>query len=161
MGGAWNGKLIWGRLTHSRMIGILANPTYAGTYVFGRFQSCKQVSHGEICTVARHNPRPPPGLYHLRTVHHEPTPKFPKSLSSRHFQRNSGRRGTTPWRTASTSADFRQLRRLGWLRLSRTGWQSEMGLAKDGRRVGRGIGTDEPVLVGRAHARLAQLIEFA
>lgn len=38
-GGAWDGKLIWGRLTHSRVIGILANPTYAGTYVFGRFQS--------------------------------------------------------------------------------------------------------------------------
>ena len=26
-GGAWNGKLLWGRLTHSRMLGILANPS--------------------------------------------------------------------------------------------------------------------------------------
>jgi len=40
----WNGKLIWGRLTHSRVLGMLANPSYAGAYVFGRFQSRKQVS---------------------------------------------------------------------------------------------------------------------
>jgi len=37
-GGAWNGKLIWGRLTHSRVLGILKNPSYTGMYVFGRFQ---------------------------------------------------------------------------------------------------------------------------
>ena len=42
-GGAWNGKLLWGRLTHSRVLGILANPSYAGTYVFGRYQACKQI----------------------------------------------------------------------------------------------------------------------
>ena len=42
-GGAWNGKLLWGRLTHSRVLGILANPSYAGAYVFGRYQSSKQV----------------------------------------------------------------------------------------------------------------------
>jgi hypothetical protein len=29
-GGAWDGKLIWGRLTHSRGLGVLANPSYAG-----------------------------------------------------------------------------------------------------------------------------------
>jgi recombinase len=56
-GGAWDGKLIWGRLTHSRVIGMLANPTYAGTYVFGRFQSCKHISpNGEICTQVRRMP---------------------------------------------------------------------------------------------------------
>src|SRR6186713_2730476 len=38
-GGAWNGKLLWGRLTHSRVLGLLANPSYAGVYVFGRYQS--------------------------------------------------------------------------------------------------------------------------
>src|ERR1700746_724006 len=42
-GGAWDGKLLWGRLTHSRMIGLLANPSSAGAYVFGRYQSSKQV----------------------------------------------------------------------------------------------------------------------
>src|ERR1700690_4363114 len=41
-GGAWNGKLIWGRLTHSRVLGILANPSYAGTYEFGRYQASKE-----------------------------------------------------------------------------------------------------------------------
>src|SRR6266511_441814 len=36
-GGVWAGQLRWGRLTHSRVLGILANPAYAGTYVFGRY----------------------------------------------------------------------------------------------------------------------------
>ena len=27
-GGAWNGKLIWGHLTHSRVLGILKNPSF-------------------------------------------------------------------------------------------------------------------------------------
>ena len=48
-GGAWNGKLVWGPLKHSRLLNILANPTYAGLYVFGRHQSSKEVtSTGEI-----------------------------------------------------------------------------------------------------------------
>jgi DNA invertase Pin-like site-specific DNA recombinase len=56
-GGAWDGKLIWGRLTHSRVIGLLANPSYAGTYVFGRYQSCKKIdATGEICTQLRRMP---------------------------------------------------------------------------------------------------------
>jgi DNA invertase Pin-like site-specific DNA recombinase len=56
-GGVWNGKLIWGRLTHSRLLGVLTNPSYAGTYVFGRYQSCKQIgSTGEICTRSRRMP---------------------------------------------------------------------------------------------------------
>ena len=29
-GGAWDGKLIWGRLTHGRVLGLLKNPSYAG-----------------------------------------------------------------------------------------------------------------------------------
>jgi DNA invertase Pin-like site-specific DNA recombinase len=53
-GGAWDGKLIWGRLTHSRVLGLLANPCYAGTYVFGRRQSCKKIApNGEIRTQSR------------------------------------------------------------------------------------------------------------
>src|SRR5215813_6911623 len=56
-GGVWDGKLIWGRLTHSRVIGVLANPSYAGTYVFGRYQSCKKIGPtGEICTQSRQMP---------------------------------------------------------------------------------------------------------
>jgi DNA invertase Pin-like site-specific DNA recombinase len=57
-GGAWDGKLLWGRLTHSRVLGILANPSYAGTYVFGRYQACKQIGPaGEICTRSRRMPQ--------------------------------------------------------------------------------------------------------
>jgi DNA invertase Pin-like site-specific DNA recombinase len=56
-GGAWDGKLIWDRLTHSRVIGVLANPCYAGTYVFGRYQSCKKIdATGEICSQSRRMP---------------------------------------------------------------------------------------------------------
>ena len=56
-GGVWNGKLTWGRLTHSRLLGVLANPSYAGAYVFGRYQSCKQIgSAGEIYTRSRPMP---------------------------------------------------------------------------------------------------------
>ena len=55
---AWNGKLLWGRLTHSRVLGLLANPSYAGVYVFGRYQSSKQVGpSGEIATRSRPVPQ--------------------------------------------------------------------------------------------------------
>jgi hypothetical protein len=43
-GGAWAGKLIWGNLTHSRVIEILHNPCYAGLYVYGRYQDKKTVT---------------------------------------------------------------------------------------------------------------------
>lgn len=43
-GGVWAGQLRWGRLTHSRVLGVLANPAYAGTYVFGRYHSTRVVS---------------------------------------------------------------------------------------------------------------------
>ncbi|MHB8288437.1 MAG: helix-turn-helix domain-containing protein [Acidimicrobiales bacterium] len=43
-GGIWAGELRWGRLTHSRVLGILANPAYAGTYVFGRYHSSRVVA---------------------------------------------------------------------------------------------------------------------
>jgi len=48
-GGAWNGKLVWGRLTHTRVLCILKNPSYAGVYVFGRYQYHRTISTtGEI-----------------------------------------------------------------------------------------------------------------
>ncbi len=42
-GGAWAGEIRWGRLTHSRVLGVLANPAYAGAYVFGRYHSRRTV----------------------------------------------------------------------------------------------------------------------
>jgi DNA invertase Pin-like site-specific DNA recombinase len=38
-GGAWAGEIRWGRLTHGRVLSVLANPAYAGAYVFGRYRS--------------------------------------------------------------------------------------------------------------------------
>lgn len=50
-GGAWDGKLVWGRLGESRVLSMLSNPSYAGAYVYGRFQSKRAVdAHGEIQT---------------------------------------------------------------------------------------------------------------
>jgi DNA invertase Pin-like site-specific DNA recombinase len=50
-GGAWAGQLVWGPLTHSRILYILKNPSYAGAYVFGRYQSQRTVTPaGEVRT---------------------------------------------------------------------------------------------------------------
>ena len=43
-GGIWNGKLLWGPLRHSRVLGILKNPSYAGAYVSGRYQYQRQMT---------------------------------------------------------------------------------------------------------------------
>jgi DNA invertase Pin-like site-specific DNA recombinase len=43
-GGAWDGKIIWGRLTHSRVLGMLKNPSYAGMYVFGRYRYRREIN---------------------------------------------------------------------------------------------------------------------
>jgi DNA invertase Pin-like site-specific DNA recombinase len=69
-GGAWAGKLIWGHLSHSRVLGLLKNPCYAGVYVFGRFQYQKSITpdgevHKQMRAVAMSDWR-----VHLRE-HHE------------------------------------------------------------------------------------------
>jgi DNA invertase Pin-like site-specific DNA recombinase len=57
-GGAWAGELRWGRLTHSRALGVLSNPAYAGAYVYGRFRSRRLVSpDGTIRTTTVELPR--------------------------------------------------------------------------------------------------------
>jgi len=48
-GGAWDGKIVWGRLSHRRVLALLKNPSYAGMYVFGRYQYRREISpQGEI-----------------------------------------------------------------------------------------------------------------
>ena len=42
--GAWGGDLRFGALTHSRVLGILSNPTYAGAYVYGRHRTRQTVA---------------------------------------------------------------------------------------------------------------------
>lgn len=57
-GGVWNGKLIWGHLTDSRVLGILKNPAYAGVYAFGRFRCVKQIlQDGQIRQRVKKMPR--------------------------------------------------------------------------------------------------------
>jgi excisionase family DNA binding protein len=57
-GGVWAGQLCWGRLTHSRVLGILANPAYAGAYVFGRYHSQRVVEpDGTVRTKVSELPR--------------------------------------------------------------------------------------------------------
>jgi DNA invertase Pin-like site-specific DNA recombinase len=43
-GGVWNGKVIWGKLNHGRVLCLLSNPSYAGAYVFGRYRGVKSIS---------------------------------------------------------------------------------------------------------------------
>jgi DNA invertase Pin-like site-specific DNA recombinase len=48
-GGVWAGKLQWGRLTDSRVLTILKNPSYAGVYAFGRYRGVKEIlEDGEV-----------------------------------------------------------------------------------------------------------------
>jgi DNA invertase Pin-like site-specific DNA recombinase len=57
-GGAWAGKLIWGQLAHSRVLSLIKNPAYAGTYVFGRYQYAKTITpDGEVRKTMRAMPK--------------------------------------------------------------------------------------------------------
>jgi len=56
-GGVWNGKMIWGRLGHGRVLGVLSNPGYAGAYVFGRYRGAKSIStEGQIQSKVQRQP---------------------------------------------------------------------------------------------------------
>ena len=76
-GGAWAGRLRFGRLTHSRVCSILANPAYAGAYVFGRFRSRRTVT--------------PDGAVRTRTVE-LPRAQWPVCIQDHH-------RGYIGWET--------------------------------------------------------------
>ncbi|MBA8756141.1 recombinase family protein [Wolbachia pipientis] len=52
-GSSRKGKLIWIRLTLSRVYSVLQNPCYAGAYVYGRFRYQKKLSNtGQVQTTA-------------------------------------------------------------------------------------------------------------
>lgn len=69
-GGAWDGTLIWGNLTHSRVLGLLKNPCYAGTYTYGRYQYRRQITaQGEV---SKHTQRVAMAEWHVNLpAHHE------------------------------------------------------------------------------------------
>ena len=57
-GGVWDGKLIWGHLTDSRVLSVLKNPTYAGVYAFGRYRCVKNIlANGEVRSRVKLMPR--------------------------------------------------------------------------------------------------------
>lgn len=57
-GGVWAGQLRWGRLTHARVLGVLNNPCYAGSYVFGRYATRRRVDpDGQVHTGVVLRPR--------------------------------------------------------------------------------------------------------
>jgi excisionase family DNA binding protein len=68
-GGAWNGKIIWGKLGHHRVLSLLSNPSYAGAYVFGRYRGAKSISaEGQVQT--RVQPQPMDSWSVLIQEHH-------------------------------------------------------------------------------------------
>ncbi len=56
--GAFINRRFPGRLTHSRVVGVLSNPAYAGTYVFGRYRSRRIVGpDGSVRDTTYEQPR--------------------------------------------------------------------------------------------------------
>jgi DNA invertase Pin-like site-specific DNA recombinase len=69
-GGVWQGKLVWGGLTHARVLGVLKNPSYAGVYAFGRYHYAKEISsEGKI--ISRPKIRPMQDWQVKIDSHHE------------------------------------------------------------------------------------------
>lgn len=80
-GGVWDGKLIWGRLTHARVLGVLKNPSYAGVYSWGRYQSAKQIgADGDVSSGVK---RVPMDKWHVMLQDHHPG-----FISWEEYQRN-------------------------------------------------------------------------
>ena len=48
-GGPQKGQLLWGQITHSRVLQILHNPRYAGAFAFGRTRTYKKTDGGNAC----------------------------------------------------------------------------------------------------------------
>jgi DNA invertase Pin-like site-specific DNA recombinase len=97
-GGAWAGELRWGRLTHSRAIGVLRNPAYAGAYVFGRYRSRRAVApDGTIATKTIELPRSEWAV--VIHDHHPGYVSWPEFLANeRRLASNNSRRGARPAR---------------------------------------------------------------
>ena len=80
-GGVWAGQLQWGRLTDSRVLGILKNPSYAGVYAFGRYRCVKDIlEDGEVRSRIARMPRDE-WLVEIRD-HHEGYTSFEQHLKN-------------------------------------------------------------------------------
>ena len=101
-GGAWDGKLLWGRLTHSRVLGILANPSYAGNLRVRATPSLQAdwtdrrdphpVAPDAAERVARRHSWSPSGVYQLGSIPRQPPPLGGQSNELR-SPRRTGPRG--------------------------------------------------------------------
>ena len=69
-GGAWAGKLVWGELYHNRVLGILYNPSYTGTYVFGRYKYRKKLDTDGM--LSSHVVRLPQEQWEVKIFDHHP-----------------------------------------------------------------------------------------
>jgi hypothetical protein len=77
----WAGRLQWGRLTDSRVLGILKNPSYAGVYAFGRYRCVKEIlEDGEVRSCIARMPRDE-WLVEIRD-HHEGYTSFEQHLKN-------------------------------------------------------------------------------
>ena len=77
----WDGKLQWGRLTDSRVLEILRNPSYAGVYAFGRYRCVKEIlEDGEVRSCIARMPREE-WLVDIRD-HHEGYISFEQQLKN-------------------------------------------------------------------------------
>ena len=80
-GGVWAGQLQWGRLTDSRVLAILKNPSYAGVYAFGRYRCVKEIlEDGEVRSRIARMPRDE-WLVEIRD-HHEGYTSFEQYLKN-------------------------------------------------------------------------------
>src|SRR5205823_9143747 len=117
-GGAWDGKLLWGQLTHSRVLGILANPSYAGTYVFGRYPGL------QADWANRRDPHSIPPHATTTSLHECGL----KAARRRHCQAASDRRHTADDRTCARGADSLEERDKAtaaqWRRIERARYDS-------------------------------------
>ncbi len=84
----WAGKLQWGRLTDSRVLAILKNPSYAGVYAFGRYRCVKEIlENGDVRSKIAQMPRDE-WLVEIRD-HHEGYTSFDQHLKNQDaIQRN-------------------------------------------------------------------------
>ena len=95
-GGVWAGEIRWGRLTHDRVLGLLANPAYTGAYVCGRYQAQRVVDPtGTIRTRIVH--RPPAEWAVLIRDHHPAYLGWEMFVANAHrLAANNTRRGARP-----------------------------------------------------------------
>lgn len=108
-GGAWAGRLIWGRLRHERVIGLIKNPSYAGIYVFGRYQYRQRITPQGRCISACSRYQRQTGASIYPNITRDTSPR--RSLSgTRHAWRATGPTVKAPCSAVRRVKDWRCFR---------------------------------------------------